>query len=260
LAAEQNFYYLDMYAAQGHDVATMERQFADLEREAAIITSQWIDWIRNGALGMQVPIPDPNREIVSLFVALQFLRTRDARDILAAFASAEGADVKSEADRRALHIDALWDDRLVGRLRDRISSSAWVFGRNTTKLPFLTSDNPVAFRSGDHSMWLKAGVVSPGTYVVYPLSPDVVMYCYPPEDPWLNVGRFDASVSPVEFTEELVDSENGAQVFMASRFVISSVDDFAAAREFAPTVGTDKYAQYWRDRNAPESEDEGRPR
>lgn len=47
------------------------------------------------------------------------------------------------------------------------------------------------------------------------------------------------------FTEEMVASENGGQVFMASRFVISSRDGFDREREFAKSVGTDLYEPYW---------------
>ncbi len=109
----------------------------------------------------------------------------------------------------------------------------------------MASDNPVAFRQGDNSMWLKAGMFGGGTYVVYPLTPDVVMYCYPSEEPWLKLASFDSCVSPVTLSADMVDSENTAQVFMASRFVFSCRDDFAMAREFAPRIGTDAYAHYW---------------
>jgi hypothetical protein len=91
-------------------------------------------------------------------------------------------------------------------------------------------------------MWLRAAIFSPGTYVVYPLAPDIIMYCYPREEPWLKAAIFDSSVSPVTFTTEMVESENTAQVFMASRFVVSNNDNFTAERAFAQTIGTDVYA------------------
>lgn len=83
-----------------------------------------------------------------------------------------------------------------------------------------------------------------GSYVVYPLAPDVVMYCYPDEDPWREkrIARFDCRISPVTFTDELVESENMAHVFMASRFILSNRPIFDDEREFAKTVGTDAYA------------------
>jgi hypothetical protein len=46
----------------------------------------------------------------------------------------------------------------------------------------------------------------------------------------------------VAFTDELVDSENMAHVFMASRFVFSNRPVFDDEREFAKAVGTDTNA------------------
>lgn len=242
VAAETNFYFLDEIAEQGHDPLTMEWQLADLERNVAAITDEWIECIRAGNLGDPIEVRSVNRKIVSLFVALQFLRTKDARSILAASAERAGYVAESSKERRALHTEMLWqDDGPVGMIADRVEKSSWVFGRNSTGTPFTTSDNPVAFRTGDNRMWLKASFMGNGTYVVYPLAPDVVMYCYPDEVPWREKGiaRFDCRVSPVTFTNEFVESENMAHVFMASRFLFSNRPRFDVEREFAKTGGTD---------------------
>ncbi len=95
-------------------------------------------------------------------------------------------------------------------------------------------------------MWLKVGMYSDGIYSVFPIAPTIVMYCHPKEPLWENLGRFDCRLSPVTFTEEMVDSENSGQVFMASRFVISSRDGFDGEREFAKSIGTDLYEPYWK--------------
>jgi hypothetical protein len=92
-------------------------------------------------------------------------------------------------------------------------------------------------------MWRKTGLWAAGTYSVFPLAPDIVMYCHPVEPPWLNVVPLDGCLSPVVFTDEMVESENSGQVFMASRFVFSRRDRFDAEREFAKTIGTDIYAR-----------------
>jgi hypothetical protein len=57
-----------------------------------------------------------------------------------------------------------------------------------------------------------------GAYVVYPLAPDALIYCYPDEGPWreARISRFDCTISPVTFTDAMVQDENTAQVFMAS--------------------------------------------
>jgi hypothetical protein len=244
IAAESHFYFLTDFVEMGHDPFTMEKQFADLEGEVSTITGQWLDWIRQGEPGDLLPVPAVNRELVSLFLALQFLRTSDARSILVAHAESLGIVVESESERRALHTEMLWSDGLISSFADRLQRCSWLFGRTSTSTPFVTSDNPVAFRSADNRMWLKAGVFGEGTYVVYPLAPDVVMYCFPDEGVWRNarLSQRDCCISTITFTDELVESENSAQVFMASRFVISNRATFDREREFAKTIGTDANA------------------
>jgi hypothetical protein len=240
VAAEKGFYYLDLYAEE--DPLAMEKQFAYLESDSARITDQWVEMIRAEERMTRLPIPDQNRKLVSQFLALQFIRTADFRDILSAFATERAEGELDDLDRRVLHTHALWDEDLVGDFTDYIESAIWVFGKNESNTPFITSDNPVAFRTPDNSMWMKVHLFGTETYAVYPLAPDIVMYCFPRVEPWLKTELLDGCISPVQFTEDLVVSENGGQVFMASRFVFSSRNHFADERAFASTIGTDKYA------------------
>lgn len=252
VAAENNFYWHEELAALGHDPLTMEKQFSQLEGEVAAITAQWLDWLREMKPAEKIEVPEVNRELVALYTALQFLRTADARDILSAFAEQKVyGEPASEAEKRLLHLDMLWKNSTFKALSERIKNATWLFGRNATAIPFITSDNPVAFRTGDNAMWLKVGMYSDGVYSVFPLAPDIVMYCHPKEPPWDKLGRFDCCVSPVNFTEEMVESENTGQVFMASRFVISVQDSFDREREFAKSIGTDLDEPYWRARREP---------
>ncbi|MGP3930452.1 DUF4238 domain-containing protein [Nonomuraea sp. KM88] len=241
IAAESNFYLLSYIAEQGGDPLTLERQLADLEGEVSMITGQWLEWISQDKYDALI-VPDINREIVSLFLAVQFLRTADTRSTLAAFyRTATGRSIDSDHEMRALHAELLWNDEIISKIAGRIRGCTWLFGHNGTPTPFIASDNPVAFRTSDNRMWLKAGILSKGAYLVYPLAPNAVLYCYPDENPWQNSGisQYDCHISPVVFTESLVRNENSAQVFMASRFVISNRPTFDAEREFAKTIGTD---------------------
>ena len=77
----------------------------------------------------------------------------------------------------------------------------------------------------DNAMWLKVGFLTEGTYAVYPLSPEIVMFCHEREY-WKAVEHLDGCLSPFLLTDEMVESENSGQVFMASRFVISSINNF----------------------------------
>jgi len=171
VAAESDFYFVRELAEQGYDPLMIESQFADLESDVSAVTSDWLDWIRNGEPGDVLPVPDANRQAVSLFLVLQFLRTADARSKLADSAKAAGNTLDSDEDRRALHTDMLWKtDELIFPLAKRVESSTWLFGRNATSASFITSDNPVAWRTADNRMWLKAAITMEGTYIVPPRS------------------------------------------------------------------------------------------
>lgn len=148
----------------------------------------------------------------------------------------------SSEDRTNLHAEFLWNLGTVERIANHINEAIWIFVRNTTSTPFMTSDNPVAFRTKDNAMWLKVGFLAEGTYAVYPLAPDIVMFCHERRF-WKKIEAWDCRLSPVSLSDEMVESENSGQVFMAKRFVISSANDFEFAREFAKTVGTDTYAR-----------------
>ncbi|MCH8097752.1 MAG: DUF4238 domain-containing protein [Proteobacteria bacterium] len=244
VAAETGFYRMTDLAEEGHDPLTMEKQFSALEGEVSLITGQWLNWLREIDPGEKIHVPKDNREIVSLYIALQFLRTADSRDIISALIEEFGEGKRlSEEERRRLHTTLLWDEKTVKLITDRVRDTLWIFGRNSTSTPFLTSDNPVAFRTFDNAKWLKAGILSSGTYVVFPLAPDIVMYCHPEEPPWEKAANFNDCLSPVPFSPEMVESENSGQVFMATRFVISQTNDFNFAREFARSIGTDLYAR-----------------
>ncbi len=246
VAAEHSFYLSDELAELGEDALAMEKQFSEIEGEVAQITSQWLDWLREMSPGEPIPIPYANRELLSLHISLQFLRTVDTRDVLAIFGERTEGRALSPEQRRNLHMYMLWNSQLVHGLAERIRTATWIFGKNDTEVPFVTSDNPIAFRTGDNSMWWRNGLRTPGTYAVFPLAPDIVMYCHPREPPWLAITDLNECLSPVRCTQEMVESENSGQVFMTSRFVFSRRAQFDSEREFAKTIGTDIYA---RDRN-----------
>jgi hypothetical protein len=287
VGAESAFY--ELYEFPKLDPLTMEKQFADLEAEVSKITEQWLCWLDGVPQGNQlkfarIKIPKTNREIVSLYMALQILRTADARDTISTmealvpkneisdgdrkflqsvylldlakprrkqfrestqFSSALAlADRRfTERDRAQIHRKWLWDEELVNVVAKRIEESTWIFGRNLSSHPFFTSDNPVAFKTGDNRMWVKIGFLTAGTYAVFPLSPQIVMYCHDRRDNrWSKIAKFNNSLSPVNFSASMVELENAGQVFNAGRFVISPVNEFKFARELAKTIETDRYA------------------
>jgi Protein of unknown function (DUF4238) len=74
VAAETHFYRMKELKEAGHDPQVMERQLSELEGHISLVTDQWLAWLRD--------MEGTNRSVVSLFIALQFLRTADVRDTL----------------------------------------------------------------------------------------------------------------------------------------------------------------------------------
>lgn len=145
-------------------------------------------------------------------------------------------------EARELHTELIWDPQVVAKFAKRFMRSIWIFARNNSATPLMTSDNPVAFRSPDNRRWLRSLALVPGAYLVFAMSPGVVVYCHPRVGPFRKLGGLGDCLSPVVLDDGMVESENSGQVFMASRFVLSNQPDFDAERAFAQTVGTNIHA------------------
>lgn len=244
VAAESHFYRIPELIGSECDPLFLERELSELEGTASAILRVWIDELHSIRAKDRLSISQYDRWEMATFIAVQFLRTSEQRDILALFASETGhheTGVSSD-EKINLHARALCSGGLVEAIADRINQSIWIFARNKTPVPFWTSDNPVSFKTGDNRMWLKGpGIMSSGSYVVFPITPCYVLYCKESEY-WVKLRTFDCCLSPVELTTGMVEQENTGQIFMASRFVLSPLNEFALANKFVETIGTDVYA------------------
>ncbi len=118
LAGERGFYSLPEFFP---DPLLLERQFGELEGQAALITQ---DWLNQSKLGFSVEIPIVNREIMSLYITTQLLRTSEARILLL-----QGIqDLKDTSDKQEthhdLHIALLWNNEIVKGISDWVYSVA----------------------------------------------------------------------------------------------------------------------------------------
>jgi hypothetical protein len=244
IAAETHFYRVPELIGTEHDPLFLERELSHLEETAARITNVWIDSFSSLQPVDKLSIDEEDRWQMASFMSVQFLRTAEQRDILALFATESGhyqADVSAD-EKINMHVQMLCSGGLVEGIAERIFRSIWLFARNGTSTPFCTSDNPVSFKTKDNRMWLKGpGILSDGSYVVFPVTPSYVLYCKEPTY-WSKLEQLDCCLSPVEMTSEMVVHENSGQVFNATRSVISPDNNFEFAKEFAKTIGTDTYA------------------
>jgi len=220
----------------------MEKQLSEMESEVSLITDQWLEWVRQMDRLQKLPIPRINRWIVARYLAVQILRTLDTRELLSTLVELDRGETIEANEAREFHTELMWDFKIVRGLTKRFMRSLWIFARNDSATPFVTSDNPVLFRSPNNRQWIKSIALVPGAYLVFAMSPHVVLYCYPRVGSFRKLGKFGDRLSPVVLDDGMVESENSGQVFMASRFVISNRSSFTAERAFASTIGTELYA------------------
>lgn len=211
----------------------LEAQFAQLEAEAAKITACWLRQVETGDV---VVMPEVNREIMSLYIATQLLRTAEQREILAQFLRALGlygeAGPDPDGELQNLHARLICDDVTIHDAIGALKGAIWIFARNKSEVPFYTSDHPVLLKSPDNKQWLCVPRIwDDGVQIVFPISPSLILYCKE-RVYWRKLERFDNCVSPVHFTAYMAEHENSGQIGMSRRFVFCCKPDFEFARTF----------------------------
>lgn len=245
VAAETHFYFVRELLELGHDPLTLESHLSELEGQFSLVSDQWLDWLGECEEGFRLPIPRGNRHVIALYIAVQILRTADQRQLFAGYMEEVLNLPKPTAEEeRDNHIALIWDTDLAEKMASRIGKCSWVFIRNTTSTPFVTSDNPVAFRTQDNAMWVRLGHMLNGTYIVFPLSPTILLYCFPRRGRWKAIGRLNNRLMTGHFNDEMARDLNSAQAFMAARFLFSRDKNFDFERAFFKTIGTDVYRRY----------------
>ena len=244
VASQTYFYRIPEFIGTDVDPLCLEKDLSSLEDDAANLLGQLIPVLCDMQPMDRVEMMDDARKALSTFLSVQFLRTADQREILALFSQKIGSYKEgiSDEEKANLHAQMLYSEGIVEEIAERIFQSIWIFARNTTETPFWTSDNPVCWKTHDNRMWLKGpGIFSEGSYVVYPITPSLILYCKEPTH-WAELKILDSRLSPVEFTDDMIQHENAGQVFMATRHLIAPINNFTWANEFVETIGTDIYA------------------
>jgi hypothetical protein len=177
---------------------------------------------------------------ISLFIALQYVRTKEFRaSIQEAGGKLATEFVKSEPQFKGLDFKILMKDEMAQVLQAQIlvsdfipqvayilGNSLWMLLVNRTKVPFWTSDNPVALYNpisyGDLS---GVGFAVRGIQTHFPLNSKLLLTILDPRS---------YAPTPVKIIKnsETVFYENEFQVYNATRFVVSSKDDFSMAKKF----------------------------
>jgi hypothetical protein len=230
IAGENRFYDIPETSTP-EDRLFFEKQFAEIESDTAPIIDSWLAPIQQGKA---IKISDFERDVMSLFLTLQLVRTAEAKDQIIQFNQAlnrlfPGEDFDASS---FVHFRLLADADFLNELADSIASYIWIFANNFSATGFYTSDNPLIVHSMDRQNWrLGTAALERNVTLVLPLSPQTVMYCFEPTGRE-ELRRQDGAVSGVEFTFDKIKHENSGQVGMSRRFVFSNTSDFEFARTF----------------------------
>ena len=201
------------------------------------------DWVmRNCA-----PFSAEEKMILSVFLAVQIVRTKSYRDTLSQIIEKtyetlaykqqmydEDAIPREcfqvEADKNYIklqHSCILMDDEIIMELAETLSNHIWVVYVNKTDQPFYTSDNPVCTIPHKFDKFISySGFASKGVEVVFPIAPNLLLAMY--EEEWHSSMYKDRTFVPID-DKSLVDFYNKAQVVNSHRAIYSQKKNFDLA-------------------------------
>ena len=244
IAAETSFYRLPGPIPESIDPLVIEKNLSELESTTSIIIKNMVDEIAKLNPNQKLSISDGERLTVSEFLASQYFRTLELRELMMYLLKDEGiveGDLSND-EMKAIQFTILSESGFLEELEESIYNSIWLFAKNESDTPLITSDHPVCIQSKNNRMWKKGlGSLGEGSYVVFPVTPDIVLYCKEPSY-WYQLKVLDLCVSPVWLNSDMVDHENSGQAFMSSRFLFSCQPDFREVEGFISTIGTQQYA------------------
>ena len=184
MAAERRFYDIEV----DDKTASLEPLLSDLESEASVL----IATIRSKqSIGF---LSDEDRVVLSNFLAVQMLRTRQQREILRDF----DESLRHQMKRRGIELDDIPDFRPLTdqdiklmsmrmllrpeQFAAHLITKSWVLLSSPQPGAFFCSDNPVALQNTEQSTYLggNLGLAVPGIEIYFPLSPKLVLALYCP--------------------------------------------------------------------------------
>lgn len=177
-----------------------------------------------------------NKLDLALFVAIQYLRTKETRERITGVAnSAADETVKhllkiedhgiklTEEGEMAMHLDILKD---FPSFAATIAQMKFVLMKNVTKIPFWTSDNPVALQNEyDQAPFGNLGITSKGIEMWTPINPKLALVTCDPT-------MFGIFPDVVEVNDDqIIIRNNWLQIISSTRFLMSDTEDFHMAHE-----------------------------
>ena len=187
IAGENHFYDLpDDFVDKNTDPQIVEKALAVFEDDFSV----WInDALKN--INNEKRISPKLRVHLSLFLTIQMLRTREARNfqieaveklsksfldfaVQQARPDISPKDYQIEYDPKKtplLQASQIFDLETVGTFAEVLYNHIWLIGKNGTKQPFYTSDNPVVKNAHKRAI----GIASEGVEIAFPLTPNLIL-------------------------------------------------------------------------------------
>jgi hypothetical protein len=176
---------------------------------------------------------------VSLFIALQFVRTKEFRASIKETGGKMMTElVKGNTEFKNLDFKVVMEDELAQALQAKVivsdavpqfgyilGNSLWTLLVNRTKVPFWTSDNPVSlFNPINYGDLSGLGFAVRGIQTHFPLSSKLLLVILDPRS---------YAPTPIKVVKDpqTITYENEFQLYNATRFVISPESDFSTAKK-----------------------------
>lgn len=191
---------------------------------------------------------DEDKVLMSLFSAIQALRTRHFRDRIGELTeklpqilykkistlseNQEGDQLVFRANDdyvKIQHSQMILDEELINDLAEKLYDHIWVMYINRSSKKFYTSDNPIGTIPHIPSLHSdNCGFSSLGVEVVFPISPELLIGMY--DKRVFSKAFCDRQFKVITKTEE-IDEYNNLQVCNSSRCIFSSTGDFMLAEK-----------------------------
>ncbi len=157
VAAKTHFYRLPKQMPKSVDPLILEKNLSKLESKASAIISKILRETSELDAGRKLNISEGERLIFSEFLATQYFRTLELRELMV-FLLKEYSLLEEElsADEiKGIQFAILSESVFVAQLGESIYNSIWLFAKNESNNPLITSDHPVCIQSKNNRMWQK---------------------------------------------------------------------------------------------------------
>lgn len=244
VAAIGDFYRLPADAIPpGEDEFSLEREFSKIESHHSVAIERLVQTASSGQT-----IESELRLDVAHAVAFQWLRTEQSRNItndmflgglqdmanLLQPGSAPRTRLEEQIERLRqnpdlIHLSVVSDMTFVQKVAIVIAHHKWVLLHNRTQHAFVTTDSPTPLDTTSKTLppWMGVGVGSPGARVLFPLSPDWLLWTERMVDPMLEAQPMIHAHDDVDFVKRI----NAHMVHWCERWVFSRDNDFGFINE-----------------------------